>query len=148
MLRRCQSDSCHARQPTYTDCVVCDEWTKFSNFRVWLKLQERLHGSLDGLQLDKDIIDPSNKVYCPEKCAFVSQSINLFVVDRSRFRGEYPFGKKVTLGQYITPEEAHEAWRKQKHDYSCMLADSCVDKRVAQSLRLRYALPTNQSTEV
>ncbi len=156
MLRRCYSDSYHASHPSYRDCSVCDEWQLFSNFRQWVMEQEQIHGSLDGLQLDKDIIDPTNKIYSSDKCAFVTQIVNLFVTDSSKSRGQYPIGVSVRksgriqaqcndpfngvlyLGNFDTQEQAHEAWRKQKNIFAYQLADICVDQRVALALRLKY----------
>lgn len=153
MLERCYSTKFHLNRPTYIGCGVCEDWKTFSNFRKWLISQEELHGSLDGLHLDKDIIDPDNKIYSPDKCAFVSGVVNTFVTDR----GEYPLGvclrpsgryqsqcgnpfigEQITLGTFNTPEEAHEAWRNCKHGFACQLADIVKDVRVAEALRLRY----------
>ena len=159
MLQRCYSESHITRQPTYRDCSVCDEWLTFSNFRTWMISQEKIHGSLDKLHLDKDIIDTDNKIYCPEKCAFVSQLVNNFVLDSNASRGEYhigvrrrksgsyhsrcrdPFRKcRMHLGTFSTQEEAHEAWRKQKHIFACQLADIAKDSRIVIALQTKYRL--------
>ncbi len=156
MLKRCYSKTRDIKHPSYKECLVCDEWLLFSNFRRWVIEQEQLHGSLVGMQLDKDIIEPSNKMYCPDKCAFVSVKVNSFVLESNASRGVCPIGVikqdnryksqcqnpfkrgKVYLGRHDTPEEAHEAWREQKHIFACLLADTCKDDRVAHSLRNRY----------
>lgn len=61
MLKRCYSDAYHIERPTYKDCKVCGEWLTYSNFAEWAKTQD-----YEGKQLDKDIITPGNKIYCPE----------------------------------------------------------------------------------
>jgi len=35
--------------------------------------------------------------------------------------------------------DAHLAWKQQKHEYACLLADLQEDSRVADALRQRYA---------
>jgi hypothetical protein len=112
-----------------------------------------------GRHLDKDIIVHGNKIYSKETCAFVSPELNTFVLQRDASRGEFPIGvcfdsrrnvfraqcrnpftyKNENLGAYKTPEDAHEAWRRRKHQLACELADYQQDVRVANALRIRYA---------
>ena len=113
----------------------------------------------DGKCLDKDIIVPGNKLYSPETCAFVLNETNLFVTARDASRGDYPIGvhlhkptgkyqarcnnpftgKRENLGYFSTPEEAHEAWRKRKHDLAQFVAAKESDPRVVEALRKRYS---------
>jgi hypothetical protein len=67
MLRRCYDPKSRAHNITYEGCRVCDEWLKLSNFWIWAKPRWE-----PGLQLDKDIIHPGNKIYAPEHCCFVT----------------------------------------------------------------------------
>lgn len=76
MLRRCYNESYLSNKAiTYKDCKVCDEWLYYPNFERWYNENyyeikgERVH-------LDKDILFEGNKVYSPETCVFVPQSIN------------------------------------------------------------------------
>ena len=112
-----------------------------------------------GKCLDKDIITPGNKLYSPETCAFVLNETNLFVIARDACRGDYPIGvdlhkstgkyralcrnpfsgKQEHLGYFSTPEEAHEAWRKCKHDLAQRVAAKESDPRVVEALRKRYS---------
>lgn len=76
MLRRCYDESYLANKAiTYKDCKVCDEWLYYPNFERWYDdnyyeiPNERVH-------LDKDILHKDNKIYSPETCVFVPQSIN------------------------------------------------------------------------
>ena len=156
MLERCYSEKSQAKHPTYKECYVCDEWLTFSNFKSWMEQQD-----WGGRHLDKDILKEDNKIYCPEYCIFVDQSVNNFVIDNGASRGEYmigvywhnrdskfvsqcrnPFtGKKEYLGIFNTELEAHLAWKKRKHELACQLAESDLvsDPRLAEALRTRYS---------
>ena len=51
-----------------------------------------------------------------------------------------PFtGKVEYLGLFSTPEEAHEAWRKRKHELAQLVAATESDMRVVEALRKRYS---------
>lgn len=82
MLARCYSDYTRRTNPAYDGCSVCEEWLTFSNFRNWFFDNYR-----DGMQLDKDIIVPGNKVYSPETCCFVPQEVNKLFKGHSRSSG-------------------------------------------------------------
>ena len=117
--------------------------------------QQDWHGKC----LDKDIIVPGSKLYSPETCAFVLQATNSFVLARDACRGEYPTGvylfkrtgkyharcnnpftgKKEHLGLFSTPEEAHEAWRKRKHELAQLVAATESDLRIVEALKKRYS---------
>lgn len=53
--------------PTYIDKSVCEEWREdYYTFEDWSS------GFVyTGMELDKDIIIPGNKVYSPEACTYV-----------------------------------------------------------------------------
>lgn len=153
MLKRCYSKKFQARSPTYIGCYVCDEWLIFSNFKRWMEKQD-----WPGNVLDKDLLTIGNKVYSPDTCAFVSESLNSFVLDRLSSRGGCPLGvhfckvygklraqcsnpfskKNEFVGNFDCPHKAHEAWRMRKHLYACQLAGLQTDERVANALRTRY----------
>lgn len=153
MIKRCYCNKFHQIQPTYIGCTVSDEWLTFSNFKNWMEKQD-----WKGKQLDKDILVKGNKTYSPETCVFVDKITNGFTVDQVSSRGAYPVGvhlHKQTgrfrsgcrnpfskndkhLGLFKSPEEAHQAWRKRKHELALQLADLQTDDRVAQALRTRY----------
>ena len=155
MLKRCYSKKFQESRQTYKGCTVCEGWLLFSNFRKWMVTQE-----WEGNQLDKDLLKDGNKVYSPETCVFVSREVNIFVVTCGKSRGEYligcywnkpnkkflsrcsnPFTKKLEyIGYFSTELAAHLTWKKQKHIYSCQLADSVyvTDERVKQILLHKY----------
>lgn len=134
MIRRCYSPMHHKKQPTYSDCIVCDEWHKYSNFKKWFDNPE--NGYREGYHLDKDILVKGNRVYSPETCCFVPAQINDIFVSRppkdnglpigvyirhgkyNRFYASYGrFGETVRLGGFNTVEEAHVAYIKAKNAY-------------------------------
>lgn len=147
MLNRCYSN----KYPTYEGCYVCDEWLRFTTFKSWMEQQD-----YESKHLDKDILVKGNKVYSPETCVFVSLDLNNFVLESTKTIGDCLLGVtldacgkfraqcnrsttgKRYLGLYDTQEQAHDAWRKQKHDIACKLADEQTDLRVAEALRKRY----------
>lgn len=152
MLVRCYSDKYQATHLSYVGCTVSDEWHVFSVFKAWMETQD-----WRGKQLDKDVLVLGNQKYSPETCAFVSAQVNRFMVGMRdggatvgshwyRRKRKYatkcgnPFaGKTEHLGYFATPEEAHEAWRKRKHELACQYADTQTDSRVAEALRTRFA---------
>lgn len=153
MLRRCYCPKLHLKHPSYLGCSVTEEWLLFSNFENWMKTQD-----WEGRQLDKDILKVGNKVYSPDFCVFIPRELNAFTTDRGNDRGEWPLGvyldkekgrfkaqcnnpltgKQEYLGRFDTPEEAHLAWKKRKHELACIYADQQTDPRVAHALRTRY----------
>lgn len=156
MLMRCYSDKYQSKKPTYKGCSSCDDWLIFSNFKAWMEIQD-----WKGKQLDKDLLMEGNKVYSPDKCIFVPQTVNSFTNDQGNARGDYmlgvywdkgtgkfrsmcnnPFnGKQESLGYFTNELQAHLTWKTRKHELACLLADSeyCTDPRLAKALRTRYA---------
>ena len=112
-----------------------------------------------GKSLDKDIIVPGSKLYSPETCSFVLKATNSFVTASDASRGEYPIGvslykrtgkylarcknpftgKNEHLGYFSTPEDAHEVWRKRKHELAQLVAATESDPRVVEALKKRYS---------
>ena len=154
MIERCYSKKYLERKPSYIGTSVCSEWLYATAFKKWMEQQD-WHGKC----LDKDIIVPGNKLYSPESCAFVLQATNSFVIARDASRGEYPIGvhlhkptgkyiakcenlftgKQEHLGYFSTPEDAHEAWRKRKHELAQLVAATESDPRVVEAMKKRYS---------
>ena len=148
MLERCYSSKFHERQPTYIVCTVCKEWHSFMAFRAWM-LKQQWQG--EKMQLDKDIIKPGNRVYCPEFCMFVPASVNSLLTDAGAARGEWMLGvyfrrgkfeaqcndgrgKRIHLGRFDTEIEAHNTWRVFKIKVIRKVADEQRDPRLTQAL--------------
>jgi hypothetical protein len=154
MLRRCYSKKFLERNPSYIGTSVCSEWLSATAFKKWMEQQDWQDKSLD-----KDIIVPGSKLYSPETCAFVLQATNTFVIASDAIRGEYPIGvslykrtgkyqaqcknpfagKGEHLGYFSTPEEAHEVWRKRKHELAQLVAGEESDSRVVEALKKCYS---------
>ena len=154
MLERCYSNKFLESRPSYIGTSVCSEWLYATAFKKWMEQQD-WHGKC----LDKDIIVPGSKLYSPETCSFVLKATNSFVVASDASRGEYPIGvhlfkrtgkyraycknlfigKEEHLGYFLTPEEAHEAWRKRKHELAQLVAATEIDPRVVEALKKRYS---------
>ena len=154
MLKRCYSKKYLESYPSYIGTSVCSEWLYAAEFKKWMEQQD-----WEGKCLDKDIIVPGSKLYSPDTCAFVLNTTNSFVTARDACRGDYPIGvgllkrtgkykascqnlftgKKEHLGYFATPEEAHEGWRKRKHELAQLVAATESDMRVVEALKKRYS---------
>ncbi len=128
MLERALGKCHKAKNPSYEEVGVCEEWLRFSNFKQWADAQV-----WEGLNLDKDLLIPGNKVYSPEACCFIDTPLNM-LLHRSVARGEYPLGvtktpgrktynvmcsgrsghKTATVTRTKTPEEGHAIWQVTK----------------------------------
>ena len=153
MLKRCYSQRYHEKFPTYVGCLVCDEWLTFSKFKLWMETQD-----WQGQHLDKDILIQDNKIYSPQTCVFVSGGLNSFMLSNDKIRGKYligvyspinsekflaqcknPFTKNTEyLGSFTDQYEAHEAWRKHKHEIAIQYAELQTDPRLEAVLRTRF----------
>ena len=149
MLKRCYSDECQKKYPTYKDCCVCTEWLNYSNFKKWFNDN---YYEIDGkrMDLDKDILIKGNKIYSPNTCVFVPQNINKLFIKHNKARGKYPIGVSFNknlnkyeahcsifyngkkqykyLGLYNTPEEAFNSYKQFKEAYIKQVADYYKEK--------------------
>jgi hypothetical protein len=119
MIRRCY-DTNYLYRHTYQDVSVCDDWLTFSNFRSWMMGQD-----WENKALDKDLLG-DGKLYSPNTCCFLPQSINNFLLTYSsdKYTGVTEYGKrfyarhgKVDIGSYhsfIEAKVAYDAYRKQR----------------------------------
>ena len=154
MLKRCYSKKYLESKPSYIGTSVCREWLYATEFKQWMEQKD-----WNGKCLDKDIISPGSKLYSPDTCAFVLAATNSFVIANDACRGDYPTGvslckrtgkyraqcknlfsgKREHLGLFSTPEEAHEVWRKRKHELAQLVAARESDIRVVEALKKRYS---------
>lgn len=151
MISRCYDLRELGRRPTYIDCSVDTGWHSFMNFRAWMLTQD-----FEGKQLDKDLLYPGNKVYSKDACIFISRALNNFILENASTRGTLPLGVTVSgnkfmaqcrnpftktskyLGTFSTPEEAHLAWKKYKHELALEYAKLETDPRIIKALQTRY----------
>ena len=146
MLERCYSEKIHEKYPTYIGCEVLEEWLNFQNFAKWY---ENNYYEIEGekMCLDKDILVKHNKIYSPETCIFVPETINVLFTKRDSKRGESVIGtcyhkrdkiyeanchlinpktgksKNKYLGRYDTELEAFEVYKYYKEKNIKMVAD-------------------------
>ena len=112
--------------PTYIGCEVDPRWHRFHTFAIWYS--KNFYQCNETLCLDKDFIKPGNKVYSPETCCFLPNSINVLLQERPT--GEYLPGVNKSsnhtgysarysdkhLGYYKTQKEAHLVYLKAKKE--------------------------------
>jgi len=140
MFRRCYNPKFHRDRPTYTGCTVCDEWHNYQNFAKWFD-ENYYEANNDVMCLDKDILHKGNKLYSPENCVFVPNTINVLFVKSDSTRGELPIGvsfckkgnkyrsdctvqnKQKSLGKFNTKEEAFNTYKKFKEKHIKQIAD-------------------------
>lgn len=150
MLQRCYSEEYHKKKPTYIGCETCKEWLNFQEYGKWF---ERNYYKIEGEQmcLDKDILVKHNKIYSPETCIFVPNTINVLFTKSDKTRGESLIGtsprkngkyeaqcqifnpeigksKKEHLGFYDTQEKAFEVYKQFKENYIKQVADYYKNK--------------------
>lgn len=127
MLQRGYSEKFKKRATWYLGVSVCPEWLVFSNFKSWMQSQQ-----WEGRELDKDILEPNNKVYSPDTCRFIPKSLNLLLGRKNATGGTYPtgvwyckktnrFGAQITinnkrknLGWFPRESMAHRAYLEEK----------------------------------
>jgi hypothetical protein len=145
MIRRCYDSKCQKRQPTYIDCEVSNEWHNFQNFAKWYD-KNYYEIEDERMCLDKDILHKNNKVYSPNTCIFVPQTINSLFIKNNKNRGESAIGTSLCkndkyrvdcclinpetgkfkgeyLGIYDTQEEAFEIYKYYKEHNIKQVAD-------------------------
>ena len=138
MLERCYDNKYKEKHLTYEHCEVCKEWYNFQNFAKWH--ENNYYTVRDEVMcLDKDILFKGNKIYSPETCMIVPQTINTLFIKCDKLRGNLPIGvsikrnkyratlcvngKQINLGSYNTPQEAFQAYKKFKENYIKQVAD-------------------------
>ena len=161
MLIRCFDNKYKEKEPTYKNVTCCNRWLCFANFlEDFAILKNEYNWSKDEkLQLDKDILHKSNKIYSLENCVLVPDYINFLFIKRDNDRGSYPVGVsyhkgakkyqarcnvngvKKHLGLYNTPLEAFSAYKIAKENEIKRIADECVLKGfITQDSRLYNAM--------
>ena len=139
----------YLKNAQYENCIVVDEWHRFTNFKSWMETQ-----NWKGNHLDKDIIIPGNVVYGPDTCLFVPPHINCMLVNQKR--GKFPQGvkydkranlysirvringKKTERGCWKTVEEAEKKFKEFRYNEIVFEANKLTDMRVKECL-INYA---------
>lgn len=144
MLNRCYGERFHKISPTYSDCVVCNDWLNYQNFAKWY--DDNFYVIEDEkMALDKDILTKGNKIYSPQNCVYVPTIINLLFTKRQKLRGKFPVGvslsknrksyeawsgnskKRVYLGSYDTAYKAFSTYKNYKENIIKIVANHYKD---------------------
>lgn len=84
---RCYNPTAQAKMPTYRGCSIDERWWDYQEFAQWYH-----DNSVEGWQIDKDILVLGNKVYGPDTCIFVPPPVNSLLTMSEASRGNYPLG--------------------------------------------------------
>lgn len=138
LLRRCFNERYKEEKPCYKEVTCCEEWLLFSNFKKWVDSQGSLYDVDNTVKhLDKDLLNPTNKLYSPNNCLLVSRKVNNFFLDGKSssttgvrgvtFKSDIniyhvfckdPFDRSSKfLGKVYTAEEGRELYNKTKLKY-------------------------------
>lgn len=144
MLKRCYDGKYQNKYPTYIGCTVDEEWLNFQNFAEWYILEKEKYNLNEKLELDKDILIKSNKIYSKNTCVLVPKKINLLFTKNDLARSDLPIGvkhngdkfqarlsidgKEEYLGTFDTTEEAFYCYKKAKEKEIKRVADLYKDK--------------------
>lgn len=158
MLQRCCSERYKLNRPAYVECFVCDEWLTFSAFKGWMIEQDWRNK-----ELDKDIVNPGNKIYSPDNCCFVDKGLNDLLIDRPSNRGRYPKGvslsvrdgvfcahirikgKTKAIGRFDNPISASKVYVKEKTKLITSEIEKQTDERIINGLKLHIKLLQEQN---
>lgn len=139
ILYRCYSEKSSETLPTYNDCAVHPDWHNFQVFAKWYE-----DNYVDGFELDKDLKIIGNRVYSENACTFVPAAINALLNACSKSRGDLPVGvtaerdckyrarinmkgKSVSIGMFLSIEEASAAYCAAKNKYVSDMAEEYKD---------------------
>jgi len=124
MMERCYGVNASKDNPSYVDCVVCDEWHNFQVFAEWFKVDYK-----SGLHIDKDILG-DGKLYSPDTCKFITQAentekahakhysvvspdgIKIDVYNMAQFCRDNGLGKARMSAVILGERNHHKGWRK------------------------------------
>ena len=90
MLERGYCPKYKLKRPTYQGVTVCNDWLNFQTFAVWY-MKQRFANKID-YHLDKDLLVSGNKIYSPETCVLLPQSINSALITSNTKKGNLPTG--------------------------------------------------------
>ena len=134
MLKRCYSDVYKKKKPTYEGCEVSDNFKSYEYFYEWCHKQ--IGFSMDGFELDKDLLIKGNKFYSENTCVFIPSEINSLLTKCTASRGKHLIGvcwhnasksfiamvsknkgQREHLGYFNTEIEAFKAYKTAKESF-------------------------------
>jgi len=157
IIRRCDNNDPKwlKEHMSYSGCTLDPRWIKLSAFKEWVEQWD----DYENKEVDKDILITGNKVYGPDTCLMVRQSINAWFKPYAA-KGKLPLGvtwntawkkgkspnpyraqitliktgKRTHLGYYPTVEEASAAFESAKKEQIKILIESETDLKVKNAL--------------
>lgn len=145
MIQRCYAEI-PGKHLTYRGCTVVVEWLNFQTFADWF-FEQKIVGDM---QIDKDILRKSNRIYSPENCRMVPTEINKAMTGGKKNRdSDLPTGvslhtggrftaqittssKRRYLGIFDTVEEAFAVYKFEKELHIRQLAEEYKDVLVPE----------------
>lgn len=160
ILRRCYNKKYQNRRPSYKGVTVCEEWHNFQNFAKWFEDNYNPE-TMEGWQIDKDILCPECREYSPENCCFVPREVNQLLVRDKNLTKTSPIGtfenkngsfyvrlnrdkKMYHVGVYNTSEEAFKAYKEAKERYIKEVADKWKDELESKVYEAMYKIEINE----
>ena len=154
MLRRCYDKEQQQRNrgKSYAECSVCDRWMTYSNFAKDITLLLGYEDWLNktGYCLDKDTINPGNKVYSRKNCCFIPYAENVRDIHRRKpqniarlqeqRKAKYALMRDDKIFLFNSEKEACEFLGVKQ----CVVA-SCYRSRCKCSHRLRLCYSQKES---
>lgn len=139
ILERCFSEDCKKKCPAYKNVSCCNEWLYYPNFYEWLHNQENFDKWINGDRwaIDKDILVKENKIYSPNTCCLVPQSVNQLFVRHISRRGSFPIGvskrrngyasesSRGYFGEYSKIDDAFKTYKRHKED---LIKQTAIDE--------------------
>lgn len=135
MFYRCYSSKSLIKCPSYLDCEVDPAFYNYQDFMKWFN-DNYYKVDNEKMTIDKDLLCRGNRIYCPDKCIFLPDRLNVLISHGNHKKRELPIGvnyhkynKNYTainscdkgiskhLGSFPTPELAFQAYKKRKEDY-------------------------------
>lgn len=140
MIDRCKpGGKWQSKYPTYIGCEASQLFLSPDSFIEWSTTQPG--GGLPGYQLDKDLLNPGNKLYSEDSCVYLPQGLNKFLTDKESIRGQFPRGvhynkvvnklcakvsidgKNTHLGYFNCPDKAFNAYKNAKEAHARIWAE-------------------------
>ena len=165
MLQRCYDAKLQAKQPTYKGCKVHNTWKHYGNFYDWFEEQTKAYGTTPwfSLDVDKDLLDPTNRVYGPDTCVLIPKQLNIalkHIVIKATDTNIYPtgvhpisykfntgykvkinkFGKQCYSERFDSAIEAYERYLQMKVDYVHELLNTYPGIKLTTQLHFLFSV--------
>ncbi|AUR97781.1 DNA-binding domain protein [Vibrio phage 1.244.A._10N.261.54.C3] len=123
MLTRCTSPK---RYPSYVGVTVCDEWLTFSVFERWFD-----DNYIEGMSLDKDLMNVGSKQYSPRNCNFVPPSLNTL------FHNHTPKNDGIPRGVIQSSKNSYSAYISKRGKNTHLGSFGCAEDAAVAVIEAR-----------